>query len=592
MSNKNKKDKKDKKNKENQKKFRNYPARIDENRGFHTPEQLEINNENAGVFFGKADVTSKYVGMPQGTDGNIIIVGGSGSGKSTGIIEPTLKTWRGAICATDIKGELSRYYEAAMEFDDEMRPYIIFDPTQPDGLSYDPFWWVQEDDEANLYTNIMDIAYTIMPEQPEDKQPFWRESERSVFAAGLLYYYQLGLSFSECLIKLLEGTLSGFIKEATNSDDLLIKTILGETAAMKGETLANFDRGFRNKLFPFVTDPYISHVFRGKREGAPCFTWKDLEQANVFLRIPGDKIGQWSGAINLMYAQLIRYLERRPDKYSREGGSNIQTLLLFDEFPQFGKLEMVTNAISTLRSKSVNMCIAIQSVAQLDLIYGELARRIIFDNCQYQLFLRANDPETQAFLGSLIGSTDVLQESVSKHVNEVGEKTGYSMQRSKGREPRVFPHDLSTLNDVLVASPYGVSYVEKLRDYSLNSANDLVSSQEDYQMDSYNVEEVKILTMEDRLSNANKRLKQQRIADRQAREKQKKLDSKRNYRFGKLLTAAFPELQSLFSEDESRDDACFQKIEMFLKELAEEPNVIAMLHKQLAVGETYRDIDV
>ena len=52
------------------------------------------------------------------------------------------------------------------------------------------------------------------------------------------------------------------------------------------ETRACFDRGLRNKLMVFAADPYIGHAFRGQREGANCFTWDDLDDCNIFLRIP------------------------------------------------------------------------------------------------------------------------------------------------------------------------------------------------------------------------------------------------------------------------------------------------------------------
>ena len=196
-----------KKNKDQKKMYKNFPNRIDKKRGLHIPAQLKLNMNEAGVFFGQTKKAKKYIGMRQGVDGNIIIVGGSGSGKSTGIIEPTLKTWRGAICATDIKGELSRYYEEARKRNEEMRPYIVFDPTQVDGLSYDPFWWVLQDDADNRVANVMDIVRTIIPSLPNENQPFWRESEQAILAAGLLYYYECGLSFSQSLGKLLDVDL-------------------------------------------------------------------------------------------------------------------------------------------------------------------------------------------------------------------------------------------------------------------------------------------------------------------------------------------------------------------------------------------------
>lgn len=80
------------------------------------------------------------------------------------------------------------------------------------------------------------------------------------------------------------------------------------TSSEDSKMIAGIDRGLRNKLTLFANDLYISHAFRGEREGAVCFTWKDLDKYNVFLRIPGDKIEQWSGAVNLMYTQLIRHL--------------------------------------------------------------------------------------------------------------------------------------------------------------------------------------------------------------------------------------------------------------------------------------------
>lgn len=448
--------------------YKKYPAHIDPDRGFCTPHQLCLRTGEAGIFFGNTDKSNQkhYIGMHQGSDGNILVIGGNGSGKSTGIIKPTLETWQGSICATDIKGELSEHYKGTLKKGVARRPCIIFDPTQSDGATYDPFWWVSQDDEANLYTNIMDVVCTIIPEIPNDTQPFWRKAEQAALAAGLIYCHTLGLGFIDSLYYLLGVGLSGLCCDARRDNCDLANIILGQLSEMKDESIANIDRGLRNNLIPFVADSYISHAFCGGHDGTKCFNWGDLEQSNIFLRIPSDKISQWGSAINLMYAQLIRYLERRPEQYSEEGQNNIQTLLMLDEFPRLGKLEIIVDAIPTLRSKNVNICLAVQSIAQLDRLYGEYGRRIIVDNCQYQAILRANDAETQEYLCHLIGSTKVLQESVSRNIDASGKKTGYSKQRAESLELRIFPHELSTLTDILLLSPYGVSKVKKFQPYS------------------------------------------------------------------------------------------------------------------------------
>lgn len=436
--------------------------------GDEVPKQILLDRvHDPGCVFGVKTKygLDKYVGMKQGAEGNILVIGGNGSGKSASIAKPTLRMWQGAMCVTDIKGELSACYAELFEQGLVTRPYIVFDPMQPDGIGYDPFYWLLKDDENNLISNIWQIALAIIPTTHNDNQPFWVETEQGILAAALLYYFQLDeeIGFSQAITSIMASTVSKLTKEILDSDNEKAKMFLGQLADEKPEVLANFDRGLRNKLMLFATDPYISNAFRGRCEGATCFSWDDMDEYNIFLRIPANRIEQWSGAINLMYTQLIRHLERRPQKDTPEGANNIQTLLLMDEFARFGKLNMIAEAMSTLRSQNVNFCLMIQSIAQLDKIYGEYDRRIIFDNCQYQVILRANDAETQKYLSELIGTVKTVQRSVSENLDDFMDNTGYSRQISETREAMVFPHELSTLGDVLLLTPYGFCRVEKIQ---------------------------------------------------------------------------------------------------------------------------------
>lgn len=423
------------------------------------PVELHIRGK-PGIFLGAKDDGS-YIGIPQGTEGNILVIGGNGSGKSTGVAMPTLATFHGAIVATDIKGELSDSYAELYRQGVITKPYIIFDPTQMDSPSYDPFWLLSQDGENNIFNDVCDLARIIAPVSPEDREPYWAETEQGVLAAVLFHYFKLGLSFSETMCKTLSVPMRDLCDELTKDPDPHIRMLLGEMADMKPETMANFDRGLRNKIMVFAADPLISHAFRGEREGAVCFNWDDLKDHNIFLRIPADKIEQWGPAVNLMYSQLFRYLERRPEMHSAEGESNPQTLILMDEFARFGKLDKITAAMSTLRSKNVNICLMIQSIAQLDCIYGEKERRIICDNCQFKVILRANDADTQKYLGELIGTCTCIQNAVSAQKDQQLTVTGYSVQLSETRDWIIQPHMLATLKDVLLLTPYGFCRARK-----------------------------------------------------------------------------------------------------------------------------------
>ena len=336
--------------------------------------QLETNphcltlGEEPGVFFGGYEQygVNSYVGMRQGEEGNICIIGGNGSGKSTGIAKPTLLTWTGAIIATDIKGELSSTYKRLCQVGFAQRDYLIFDPTDPESVSYDPFGMITN--EADRFSIIQEIVSCIIKKPPISADLFWVNAERSILTAALLYYEIHGLSFSQSIDMILVQSVSELCKNITLDGDNQIKAILGEISEMKETTLASIVRGLRDSLSLLATDKCINHAFRGHREGAKCFTWKDADKYNIFLKIPGEKVDQWSCAVNLMLTQLIRYLSGRPECYTEHGRDNAPLLLLLDEFPRFGKIEGVANSMSTLRSKKVNFCLFVQSIAQIEKI--------------------------------------------------------------------------------------------------------------------------------------------------------------------------------------------------------------------------------
>ena len=586
--------------------------------GISVPEKLILaSREDSGVIFGLTDdvYENHLVGMSQGTDGNILVVGGNGSGKSSGIAGPTLAQFKGAICATDIKGELSIQYEELFRMGCVSRPYLVFDPTDQESPSYDPTVFWEQDGETNLISNITDTALALLPTVPNDNQPFWLNTERNILKAALLYYFKLGLSFSEMMISILEQPVSELCRKLTECDDVGVKTFLGEIAATKPETLANFDAGLRSKLVLFASDPYIGHAFRGKREGAASFSWECLEHYNIFLRIPADKIEAWSGAINLIYSQLFRYLERRQEQYSPEGEKNTQILLLMDEFSRFGKLEQITSAMSTLRSKKVNICLIIQSIAQLDKIYGEYDRRIILDNCQFKVILRANDSDTQKYFSELIGTHIHLQRSIGEQVDKHFKATGYSKQISEVREFIVHPHELATLQDALLLSPEGFFRLRKFKMYEENMKvyflphqivlhgtaklveADAYADEQEYQVVSailldrpdlslFRNEGATMMKLNERSASANRRMKeaerQKRVQEREEKAAQERRNQRRNFLIGELVTKYFPSVTTIQPVTQDENLHQFENLEAILYVLSIDSELIDDLKDRAA----------
>ena len=438
-----------------------------------------LNMSDHGVFLGLSrdnQKTPKYYGLPQGADGNIAVIGSSGSGKTFGNVFTTLETFNGAICCLDLKGEIADRYLKLYSQGFVSRPPIIFDPSTPNGWSYAPFSFIKDCEDADLLSYIKEIMLLIVPNEPDAKDPFWYQSEQAVLTSALLFFYEKGLSFSESICKIFQLGLMELCKLIDAGSNEKAKGFIKNITKLKEETLFSIELGLRNKLQHFV-DERILNALNGAKDN--CFTWDDLAYYNIFIRIPQDKVEQWGVIAKLLLNHLVHHLERRPEKYGPYGSNNIQTLLLLDEFPRLGKMNFLLDAVSTLRSKSVNICLLMQSFAQLDFYYGQDARRVILDNCQYVAILEANDPDSQRYLSDKLGTIARVRESHSYNYNAGNLPVGFSNHLSNSIEPLIPPHQIARLNGVVISTPNGLYFADKVT--ASNFQNNICSSKIDIQ---------------------------------------------------------------------------------------------------------------
>lgn len=473
--------------------------------GVKFPEyMIHTEQQSTNFFFGtryhRGTQKTYFIGKPQDRDGHILVVGGAGSGKSSCIAIPTLGTWGGTFFAIDIKGELSdnwsrvrrsRYSTKVFEFSRE----------KGRGCRYDPFYLLRTSSEDDLVQNAREIAQSIIPVPPNAQEPFWSQAAQNVLTAVILYVYGLQEvdpdtgellqgTFNQAMTLIQSKSIGALIEEIGRSHNeaaiMHINQFRGIKYPEDNKMLMGISAELSNRVMVFATDNRIKAAFT---QDDDMMKWEDLEDHNIFMRIPEDKLGQWDGAITMMLTQLIRTLERRPDKYSNERELP-PILLLLDEFPRLGKMDVIQNAVSTLRSKGVTICLVMQSLAQLDKIYGKESRRIIVDNCPYKAILNVTDAEDQKIFSDMIGSITVSRKSVHDSVGlSHGENQGSSFSdisafsdgRSHNvsrnisanvattREPTILPHELGTLKDILLLTPDGFCRVDKQPYYSISN---------------------------------------------------------------------------------------------------------------------------
>ncbi len=544
-------------------------------------------SKNSGIFFGRdpyADDT-RYIGMKQEMDAHIVLIGSSGSGKSSCIVEPTLATYKGAICAIDVKGELVDKYKKMYRKGVVTRPYIVFDPMNDEGPSYDPFEFLEQDDEANLLSNIREIVLAIVPDDKEAKDPFWHLSAQSLLTAGLLFFYELGLNFSQAVAMLMID-FSTALEKMTQSGDSKIKSLIGDITTLTPQTLASVELHLRNQLSLFTADPRISHALRGRREGAKTFNWDDLDNSNIFMHVPVDKLNQWGGVLILMYTQLCRHLERRPEMHTPDGQKLIPVLLLMDEFASLGKMEIIEHAMCTLRSKKVSIFLIVQSLLQLDRFYGSDTRKILLDNAQYQVFLRVTDADSQENISQRIGQRQLLRSNVSAVVGKHNKKTvNPTVQESLVWERRIQPHELGMLEDVIVLSPKGYCRIPKQQPGWSDriGGNGVISAERDTTAPSRWNPNARRWSLEERYGCAKERAEIAVVSYREALyedlKRCKKHSSQRNAIIGKAVLKLLPQLENIVPGNTNEQNArLFAPLDALLSLLVEKPELAELLN--------------
>ena len=156
------------------------------------------------------------------------------------------------------------------------------------------------------------------------------------------------------------------------------------------------------------------------------------------------------------------FFERR-----NENDNLPQILFLLDEFPRLGKIPFIMDALATLRSKRITVCLILQSLAQLDMIYGQNERKVIADTCAYRVVLSATDPETQDYFSKLVGTYDKDKET---HGVVKGVLLGISTSKNEStttEEKRIIkPEQFATLishNCMILLHPFETGFLRVIK---------------------------------------------------------------------------------------------------------------------------------
>lgn len=337
-----------------------------------------------------------------GLNNNILVVGGSGSGKTMSVAEPfLLEAFRRSIIVTMTKRKIVNKYMALLR----SRGYDIWDldfvHPERGNIAYDPL------DYINGYKDIKFTSENIVMSTPRKERanldPYWDNAAISLLVAIISYVLMTkdNASFAdvlEMLDNLMFEDSCGQIR--TNYDD---KFEFLEEKDPSNFAVSNW-KNFRklpiktascvfatlNTAVASVFSPELRAMFRMKKK----VDFEHLAQKKTALFITSSPVNPALNCfINMFYGhafkQLFEFGEEQPD-----GMLPVPVHLLADDFATGCPVPLFDQYISIFREKQISVTLLIQAESQLTSLYGSEAATTIINNCDTYVFMGANDLST------------------------------------------------------------------------------------------------------------------------------------------------------------------------------------------------------
>ena len=386
-----------------------------------------------GLIFGKNNL-NQVVYSPTNDEGHCFTLGGSGTGKTVWLIN-TLRNWSGTSFVVDISGDISSNVACDKK--------LVYNPLENHSTAYNIFGAIdKQKTRADQDQALEQLAFQLMPEQPNmsDSGRFFLTEGRKILTASLIAFYHQGADFVAICDRLIASSwLVVFNQIRATKDEKAIKYISSFDGANEQNTAGCFQACI-GAIHLFGTNETVAQTIRRPAENEIAITPETLNEYNVYVLIPDEKLETLAPLLHIITAQMLEFLSARNNNESNT------ILLCLDEFASLGKLEILP-ALRKLRKKKVRIVVLTQSLADLDLMYSKNERIAMLNNFKYKVVMSASDVDTQEYFSKLAGTHQSRKETVNKN-GSYGATNSTSITYID--EPNIKPQEFAKLNNRLV----------------------------------------------------------------------------------------------------------------------------------------------
>lgn len=345
---------------------------------------------------------------------NVLVVGGSGTGKTRTYAVPNVLEAGCSMVITDPKGEILRKTGGFLKRAGyEVR---VFDLLNPDAsFCYNPFRYVRDDKEVlQLITNLIQ---NTTPPHAQSSDPFWEKSETALLQALMLYLLHEAPPEEQNFGMVMELLGSAQVKEEDENFESPLDILFERLAMRDPESIAVKQYGIYKQAAGKTAKSILVSV--GVRLAA--FNLPQIARLTMTDELHLDDLGERRVAlfccipdsdkslnylVGMVYTQLIQTLFYQADRVHR-GRLPVPVHCLMDEFPNISlPKDSFQSALATMRSRGIFCSIIVQNIAQLKSMYKDSWESLV-GLCDEFLYLGGNEQGTHKYVSELIGKETV-----------------------------------------------------------------------------------------------------------------------------------------------------------------------------------------
>ena len=343
---------------------------------------------------------------------NVLVVGGSGSGKTRFWLKPNLLQCHSSYVVTDPKGTIVLECGNAM-LKNGYKVRILNTINFKKSMHYNPFAYVHsEKDILKLVTTLM----TNTKGEGSGGDPFWEKSERLLLTALIAYLHYEAPVEEQNFATLLEMLNTMQVLEDDEEYQNPVDLLFEELAKKKPNSFA----GRQYKLYKLAAGKTAKSILISCGARLAPFDIQELRDLTMYDELQLDTLGDKKTAlflimsdtdstfnflISMVYTQLFNLLcDKADDQYG--GKLPVHVRCLIDECANIGQIPNLEKLVATIRSREISACLVLQAKSQLKAIYKDNADTII-GNMDSQIFLGGSEPGTLKDLSEILGKETI-----------------------------------------------------------------------------------------------------------------------------------------------------------------------------------------